>query len=237
MINKLNPYFENKYTLFLLKKYIYTVIVEFFLTKLTFIYRKILNLKKKIQFIKKLSFLYNKKLNLITVRENYKLHTEDFIKNLFLQFTEVSGDKSLMNDTAVVVGFGLIQRKSICVIGIEKGFSLNDKMRRNFGSAKPEGYRKILRTTILAEKFNLPVLFLIDTPGAYPGIESEERHISLTISNNIKNMGFLRVPTLSVVLSEGGSGGALSIGVTDYILMLQYSYYSVISPEGCSTIL
>jgi acetyl-CoA carboxylase carboxyl transferase subunit alpha len=132
----------------------------------------------------------------------------------------------------------LIKEKSICIIGIEKGgHSLQESLHRNFGCSKSEGYRKSLRVIQLAEKFSIPILFLIDTPGAYPGIESEERHISLMISKNIKRMGFLNIPTMSLVLGEGGSGGALAIGVTDYILMMQYSYYSVISPEGCSSIL
>ena len=161
----------------------------------------------------------------------------DYIKRIFDDWDELHGDRHFGDDKAIVGGIGRLNGKPVMVIGEEKGRSVNDKVYRNFGMPKPEGYRKALRLMNMAERFKLPILTLIDTPGAYPGIDSEERGISESIAENLAVMSRLRTPIICTVIGEGSSGGALAIGVGDQINMLQYSTYFVISPEGCANII
>jgi acetyl-CoA carboxylase carboxyl transferase subunit alpha len=161
----------------------------------------------------------------------------DYMQLSFGNFLELHGDRLFGDDAAMPGGFATIGRHRCVVIGHQKGRDTKENLRRNFGSAHPEGYRKALRLMRLAEKFRLPFISLIDTPGAYPGVGAEERHISEAIGLNLREMMTLRVPTVAVVIGEGGSGGALGIGVADRVLMLENAYYSVISPEGCAAIL
>jgi acetyl-CoA carboxylase carboxyl transferase subunit alpha len=161
----------------------------------------------------------------------------DYLQLSFDGFLEIHGDRLFAEDRAMPGGFATIEGRKCVVIGHQKGRDLKENIKRNFGCANPEGYRKALRLMRLAEKFSLPFVSLIDTPGAYPGIGSEERHISEAIAVNLREMMTLRTPIVSVVIGEGGSGGALGIGVADAVLMLENSYYSVISPEGCAAIL
>ena len=160
-----------------------------------------------------------------------------YIKKIFSQFTLLSGDRYFGDDKSVIAGFGLIDNKSILVIGQEKGEDLNSRIERNFGMMRPEGYRKCIRLMKLADRFQIPVVSFIDTPGAYPGIDAESRNQSIAIADNLYQMSKINTPIISVVIGEGGSGGALAIGVADRLAMLQYSIYSVISPEGCASIL
>jgi acetyl-CoA carboxylase carboxyl transferase subunit alpha len=161
----------------------------------------------------------------------------DFVDHLFSEFTEFHGDRSFADDPAIIGGFGFFRTKAVCLIGIQKGRDTKQKLHRNFGMPKPEGYRKALRIMKLAEKFRLPVLTFIDTPGAYPGIDAEERGQAEAIAYNLREMSQLRVPVIATITGEGGSGGALAIAVGDRVNMLQYSIYSVIAPESCSAIL
>ena len=161
----------------------------------------------------------------------------DYMQLSFGNFLELHGDRLFGDDAAMPGGFATIGRHRCVVIGHQKGRDTKENLRRNFGSAHPEGYRKALRLMRLAEKFRLPFVSLIDTPGAYPGVGAEERHISEAIALNLREMMTLRTPTVAVVIGEGGSGGALGIGVADRVLMLENAYYSVISPEGCAAIL
>ncbi|MEA3209362.1 MAG: acetyl-CoA carboxylase carboxyl transferase subunit alpha [Chthoniobacter sp.] len=161
----------------------------------------------------------------------------DYLQLSFSGFCELRGDRLYADDKAMPGGLATIGARKCAVIGHQKGRELRENIKRNFGCANPEGYRKALRLMRLAEKFSLPFVALIDTPGAYPGIGSEERHISEAIAVNLREMMVLRTPTVAVVIGEGGSGGALGIGVADRVLMLENSYYSVISPEGCAAIL
>ena len=164
-------------------------------------------------------------------------YTLDFINLIFKDFHELHGDRTYSDDNAIVAGIAQFEGISVAVIGHQKGRGTNDKIKRNFGMAKPEGFRKALRVMKLAERFNMPIVTFIDTPGAYPGIDAEERGQSEAIANNLLEMSNLSVPILSYVIGEGGSGGALAIGVCDHLAMLDYSIYSVISPEGCASIL
>ena len=164
-------------------------------------------------------------------------YTMDFINLIFKDFHELHGDRTYSDDNAIVAGIAQFEGISVAVIGHQKGRGTNDKIKRNFGMAKPEGFRKALRVMKLAEKFKMPIVTFIDTPGAYPGIDAEERGQSEAIANNLLEMSNLSVPILSYVIGEGGSGGALAIGVCDHLAMLDYSIYSVISPEGCASIL
>tara|TARA_Y100000996_G_scaffold302825_1_gene240175 strand:- start:97 stop:1041 length:945 start_codon:yes stop_codon:yes gene_type:complete len=164
-------------------------------------------------------------------------YTMDFIDLIFKDFHELHGDRTYSDDNAIVAGIAQFEGISVAVIGHQKGRGTNDKIKRNFGMAKPEGFRKALRVMKLAERFNMPIVTFIDTPGAYPGIDAEERGQSEAIANNLLEMSNLSVPILSYVIGEGGSGGALAIGVCDHLAMLDYSIYSVISPEGCASIL
>ncbi len=161
----------------------------------------------------------------------------DYIANIFEEFDELHGDRRFRDDPAIVGGIARLAGRSVVVIGHEKGRGTKEKIHRNFGMPQPEGYRKACRLMELAERFGLPIVTFIDTPGAYPGIESEERGQSEAIAHNLAVMSRLKTPIVSVVIGEGGSGGALALGVCDYQMMLQYSTYSVISPEGCATIL
>lgn len=161
----------------------------------------------------------------------------DYVEHSFDDFLELHGDRHIGEDEAMPGGFARIEGRKVMVIGHQKGRDTKENLRRNFGSAHPEGYRKALRLMKMAEKFNIPVVTLIDTPGAYPGIEAEERNIAEAIAFNLREMMMLRVPIVAVVIGEGGSGGALGIGVADRVLMMENSYYSVISPEGCAAIL
>jgi len=163
--------------------------------------------------------------------------TRDFIEHCVQDFMEIHGDRRFGDDRAVVAGFGRLGAHKCVVIGHHKGRDTKEKIACNFGCAHPEGYRKALRAMKLAEKFALPVVTLIDTPGAYPGIGAEERGQAQAIAENLREMARLRTPILSIVLAEGGSGGALGIGVADRCAMMQYAWYSVISPEGCAAIL
>lgn len=161
----------------------------------------------------------------------------DYIPLIFDEFEELHGDRQFADDAAIVGGLARIDDRPVMVIAQEKGRSVNEKVKRNFGMPRPEGYRKALRLMEMAERFALPVVTLIDTPGAYPGIDSEERGISEAIAQNLAVMSHLRTPIISVVIGEGSSGGALGIGVGDTLAMLQYSTYFVISPEGCANII
>ncbi|TCK06948.1 acetyl-CoA carboxylase carboxyl transferase subunit alpha [Marinobacterium mangrovicola] len=164
-------------------------------------------------------------------------YTFDYVKHAFEEFEEIHGDRHFSDDQALVGGIARLDDKPVMIVGHQKGREVKEKVKRNFGMPRPEGYRKALRLMEMAERFNLPVLTFIDTPGAYPGIDAEERGQSEAIAYNLAKMSHLRTPIISTVIGEGGSGGALAIGVCDELLMLQYSTYSVISPEGCASIL
>lgn len=170
-------------------------------------------------------------------RHPQRPYTLDYIPHLFSEFDELHGDRRFGDDKSIVGGVARLEGRPVVVIGQEKGRTVQEKVARNFGMPKPEGYRKALRLMELAERFRLPVLTLIDTPGAYPGIDSEERGISEAIAQNLAVMSRLRTPIICTVIGEGSSGGALGIGVGDQINMLQYATYFVISPEGCANII
>lgn len=170
-------------------------------------------------------------------RHPQRPYTADYIPRIFDDWDELHGDRHFGDDKAIIGGIARLDGKPVMVIGEEKGRSVKDKVYRNFGMPKPEGYRKALRLMEMAERFKLPVLTLIDTPGAYPGIDSEERGISESIAQNLAVMSRLRTPIICTVIGEGSSGGALAIGVGDHLNMLQYSTYFVISPEGCANII
>lgn len=161
----------------------------------------------------------------------------DYVSAVFTDFQELHGDRAYADDLAIVGGVARLEGQPVMIIGHQKGRDTNEKVRRNFGMPRPEGYRKALRLMRMAEKFHLPVLTFIDTPGAYPGVGAEERGQSEAIARNLMVMAQLRTPIICTVIGEGGSGGALAIGVGDRVLMLKYSTYSVISPEGCASIL
>ncbi|MGL5102659.1 MAG: acetyl-CoA carboxylase carboxyl transferase subunit alpha [Plesiomonas sp.] len=164
-------------------------------------------------------------------------YTLDYIEHIFTEFDELAGDRAFADDKAIVGGIARLNDRPVMVIGHQKGRETKEKIRRNFGMPAPEGYRKALRLMQMAERFNLPIITFIDTPGAYPGVGAEERGQSEAIAHNLKVMSTLKVPVICTVIGEGGSGGALAIGVGDKVNMLQYSTYSVISPEGCASIL
>jgi acetyl-CoA carboxylase carboxyl transferase subunit alpha len=161
----------------------------------------------------------------------------DYVQGLITDFEELHGDRAFSDDPAIVGGVGRFETQPIVVVGHQKGRDTREKIRRNFGMPRPEGYRKALRLMRMAERFRLPVLTFIDTPGAYPGVGAEERGQSEAIARNLQVMAALKVPVICTVIGEGGSGGALAIGVGDHLAMLEYSIYSVISPEGCASIL
>ena len=170
-------------------------------------------------------------------RHPQRPYTEDYINMIFTDFDEMHGDRHFGDDAAIMGGTARLNGKAVMVIGHQKGRGVKEKVKRNFGSPQPEGYRKALRLMQTAERFGLPVFTFIDTMGAYPGLEAEERGQSEAIAYNLLKMSSLKVPIISTVIGEGGSGGALAIGVCDHLNMLQYSTYSVISPEGCASIL
>ncbi len=164
-------------------------------------------------------------------------YTQDYIDLITESFDELHGDRAFADDPAIIGGLAKFRGQSVMIIGHQKGRSTKDKIKRNFGMPRPEGYRKALRLMKMAERFNVPILTFIDTPGAHPGISAEERGQNDAIARNLAEMSDLRVPIISTVIGEGGSGGALAIGVGDVTMMLEYSTYSVISPEGCASIL
>ncbi|OZB35618.1 MAG: acetyl-CoA carboxylase carboxyl transferase subunit alpha [Halothiobacillus sp. 15-55-196] len=170
-------------------------------------------------------------------RHPQRPYTLDYIKHMLTDFTELHGDRAFADDAAIVGGMARLDGIPVMVIGQQKGRDTKEKIRRNFGMPRPEGYRKAKRLMELAEKFKLPVLTFIDTPGAYPGIEAEERGQSEAIARNLYVMADLKTPIIVTIIGEGGSGGALAIGIGDHVMQLQYSTYSVISPEGCASIL
>ena len=170
-------------------------------------------------------------------RHPQRPHALDYIERVFTGFHEIHGDRTYGDDPSIVCGFGFLRGQPVMVIGQEKGRRTEQKLHRNFGMPKPEGYRKALRAMKLAEKFGRPIVTLLDTPGAYPGMDAEERGQAEAIARNIYEMGRLRVPIIVMVIGEGASGGALGIGVGDRVIMMENAWYSVISPEPCSTIL
>jgi len=170
-------------------------------------------------------------------RHPQRPYTLDYIQALFTDFEELHGDRAFSDDPAIVGGLARFEGQPVMVIGHQKGRDIKERQYRNFGMPRPEGYRKALRLFRLAEKFNIPIITLIDTPGAYPGIGAEERGQSEAIARNLYVMAELKTPIIGVIIGEGGSGGALALGVVDQLLMLQYGTYSVISPEGCASIL
>ncbi|WP_457622935.1 acetyl-CoA carboxylase carboxyltransferase subunit alpha [Persephonella sp.] len=201
-------------------------------------------LKELVENRKKFKKLAKEKQKKLSAWERVQLarhpkrpHTIDYIKNLITDFVELHGDRRFGDDKAIIAGFGFFEGIPVAVIGHEKGKDTKEKIERNFGMPHPEGYRKAVRIMKLAEKFRRPVLTFIDTPGAYPGIGAEERGQSQAIAESIMVMGGLRTPVIATVIGEGGSGGALALGVADKVLMLENSIYSVISPEGCAAIL
>ncbi len=170
-------------------------------------------------------------------RHQQRPYSLDYCNSTFSEFSELHGDRLYSDDRAIVGGFAFLGDRKVMVIGTQKGRDTKENILRNFGSAHPEGYRKALRLMKLADKFGLPIVTLIDTAGAYPGIGAEERHIAEAIAVNLREMMLLKVPIVAAVIGEGGSGGALGIGVADRVLILENAYYSVISPEGCAAIL
>jgi acetyl-CoA carboxylase carboxyl transferase subunit alpha len=170
-------------------------------------------------------------------RHPQRPYTLDYVQRVLTDFEELHGDRAFGDDPAIVCGLARIEGMPVAVIGHQKGRNTQENILRNYGMAKPEGYRKALRVMKLAERFRLPLVTLIDTPGAYPGIDAEERGQSEAIARNLYEMSGLRMPIIACVIGEGGSGGALAIGIADRVIMLEYSTYSVISPEGCAAIL
>ncbi len=170
-------------------------------------------------------------------RHPQRPYTNDYIQNIFTDFHEMHGDRHFADDLSIIGGMARFNGHACMVIGHQKGRDTKERAMRNFGMSKPEGYRKALRLMKAAEKFSLPIFTFIDTPGAYPGIDAEERNQSEAIGRNLIEMAQLKVPVIATIIGEGGSGGALAIGVADSVLMLQYSTYAVISPEGCASIL
>lgn len=170
-------------------------------------------------------------------RHPLRPYTLDYVKLIFEDFIELHGDRRFADDKAMIAGLAFFKKESVVVIGHQKGRTTREKIERNFGMANPEGYRKALRIMKLGEKFGLPIISFVDTPGAYPGIGAEERGQAEAIAYNLREMARLKVPIIVIVIGEGGSGGALGIGVGDKVYMLEYSIYSVISPEGCAAIL
>ena len=170
-------------------------------------------------------------------RHPQRPHTLDFVEQLFTEFLELSGDRRFKDDKAVVGGFAKFNGEPVMVIGTQKGRDMKDNMMRNFGWPNPEGYRKAMRLMRLADRAGVPIVSFIDTPGAFPGVTSEERHIAEAIAVNLRDMFALRVPVVCVIIGEGGSGGALGIGVGNRLLAMENAYYSVITPEGCAAIL
>jgi acetyl-CoA carboxylase carboxyl transferase subunit alpha len=195
-------------------------------------------LREKLQLLKEQTYESLRPMEQVQVaRHPRRPYTLDYVERAFTDWIELHGDRAFRDDEAIVGGWARLAGRSVMLIGHQKGRDMKENLRRNFGMPHPEGYRKALRLMRLAEKFHRPVITLIDTPGAYPGIGAEERGQAEAIATNLREMARLRTPLVSVVIGEGGSGGALALGVTDRILMLEHSVYSVISPEGCAAIL
>jgi acetyl-CoA carboxylase carboxyl transferase subunit alpha len=173
----------------------------------------------------------------LTARNPDRPYSMDLFTTMFTDFVEIHGDRRFADDPAIVCGFARLDNVEVAVIGQQKGRDINERRHRNFAMPKPEGYRKALRLMRMAEKFRRPIITFIDTPGAYPGIDAEERGQAEAIAFNLREMANLKVPTIVVILGEGGSGGALAIGIGDRVLMMENAVYSVISPEGCASIL
>lgn len=195
-------------------------------------------LRRKLEVLTEETFKNLSPLEQVQVaRHSRRPYTLDYVSRIFTDWIELSGDRGFRDDGAVVGGWGRLDGQTVMVIGQQKGRDMKENLWRNFGSPHPEGYRKALRLMRLAQKFKRPIITFIDTPGAYPGIGAEERGQAEAIAFNLREMARLRVPVISVVIGEGGSGGALALGVTNRILMLEHAIYSVISPEGCAAIL
>lgn len=196
------------------------------------------SLEKKIQKLKKDTFNNLTRWQRVQLsRHPDRPYTLDYIYEITDEFIEIHGDRTVKDDKAMVGGFASIDGQTVMIVGQQKGRNTKDRQKRNFGMANPEGYRKALRLMKMAEKFNKPVVCLIDTPGAFPGLEAEERGQGEAIARNLKEMFMLKVPVICIIIGEGASGGALGIGIGDRVLMMENSWYSVISPENCSTIL
>ncbi len=199
---------------------------------------ELVSLERKLKSLKQDVFRNLSAIERVQVARHPKRpYTLDYLKMIFTDYVELHGDRQFREDESIVGGWARLESESVMVIGQQKGRDMKENLRRNFGMAHPEGYRKALRLMKLAEKFGRPLITLIDTPGAYPGVGAEERGQAEAIARNLREMAALRIPTISVVIGEGGSGGALGLGVTDRVLMLENSVYSVISPEGCAAIL
>lgn len=199
---------------------------------------KIILLKKKYKKNKKLLFKHLTPWKIVQIsRHNLRPRTINYINEIFTTFEEFHGDRCFFDDNSIIAGIGKINNTSVAIIGHNKGNDLKSNIKNNFGMPHPEGYRKALKLFNFASKFSLPIISFIDTPGAYPGLEAEKRGQSYAISRNLFEMANLKVPIICVIIGEGCSGGAIGIGIGDKILMLEYSYFSVISPEGCSSIL
>ena len=195
-------------------------------------------LEKKLQQLKKKVYSSLTPWQRVAIcRHPERPRAVDYIKNICEEFTEICGDRLFRDDPSIIMGFAKIGGVKFMIIGQEKGCDTESRLKRNFGMPHPEGYRKAMRGMRLAAKFNLPVLCLMDTPGAYPGLAAEERGQGWAIAQNLWEMARLKTPMIGILIGEGCSGGALGIGVTDVVAMLQHSYYSVISPEGCASIL
>jgi acetyl-CoA carboxylase carboxyl transferase subunit alpha len=196
------------------------------------------SLQKKIQELMKKTYKHLTPWQRVQLaRHPQRPYTLDYIKKIFTDFIEFHGDRRYGDDAAIIGGFAKLDGKKVMVIGTQKGRDMKENVFRNFGLPQPEGYRKALRLMKLAEKSGVPIITFIDTPGAFPGIESEERHIAEAIAVNLREMFSLTVPLISITIGEGGSGGAIGIGVGNRILILENAYYSVITPEGCAAIL
>jgi acetyl-CoA carboxylase carboxyl transferase subunit alpha len=193
--------------------------------------------EKRLKLINKIHSGLNRWQRVQLARHPERPYSLDYINLIFSNFFEIHGDRLFADDPAVVTGFGKINNKKVAIIAQQKGRNTKENLYRNFGMMKPEGYRKAMRVMKLAEKFKIPIITFMDTPGAFPGIGAEERGQGEAIANNLIKMSGLKVPVISVVIGEGASGGALGIGVCDKFLMMQNSWYSVISPEGCASIL
>ncbi len=195
-------------------------------------------LEEKLEFLKKNTYGNLTAWQRVQIaRHPQRPYTLDYVAMMLSDFIETHGDRSFADDKAMVTGFAKLEGQKVVVIGHQKGRDTKENLRRNFGCAHPEGYRKALRMMQLAEKFSLPVIVLIDTPGAYPGVGAEERGQAQAIALNLREMAVIAVPIIAVVIGEGGSGGALGVGVADRVGVLENAYYSVISPEGCAAIL
>ena len=196
------------------------------------------SLQKKIQVLIKKTYTHLTPWQRVQLaRHSKRPYTLDYVDKIFTDFLELHGDRRYSDDAAIVGGFAKLDGKKIMLIGTQKGRDMKENVFRNFGLPQPEGYRKALRLMKLADKAGVPIITFIDTPGAFPGIESEERHIAEAIAVNLRDMFSLKVPVISLIIGEGGSGGAIGIGVGNRILILENAYYSVITPEGCAAIL